>query len=99
MPIRFDWTVSISHIVWLLTVLAIGGGILIALQSSNRIAIADLQHQQGINGDRIETLSRKLDDVSQADRAFQAEQRQTLLELSKSLTAIQVEQAKKGQRR
>lgn len=96
---KIDWTLSSGHVVWVLTILAILLGVLLAVQTNNHASIRVLQHEQKTSSSQIEELTKRLGDEKQNEREFQEEQRKSLLDLARILNEIRLEEAKRRSKR
>lgn len=106
MPFTVNSNININVVAVLLTIIAILVGTLVAIQGSASVSLTTVGSLAEVNQTRIsdlttkvEDLQRKFSDFKQSNDNFQAEERQGLVNLSQTLNAIQVEQAKKGKTR
>lgn len=103
-----DWEFNFTpnHVAWLLVLVAVMLGGLIAMQTSDATGIATLQRDLTRTQSDLLRLDRELSALRIVNEAlkvsterYQAEQRQNILDFAEALKRIEVEQAKRGIRK
>lgn len=87
-----DFGFTANHVAWLLVVIAMIFGGLLALQGNNMGAIGENRRSAAKNAEEIARLDRELSNLRRTSEDYQREQRQNVVEFSDSLRRIERDQ-------
>lgn len=105
MPLLVNKTINVNAVTWLLVVIAVLIGVLVAIEGSGSLLASTANDRSVANQDRISDLAttvadlqRKFSDFKRDNDSFHAEQRRGLVALSEKINEIRLGLAKKGHR-